>query len=81
MSYKDISSKHVVGRKQYICVWCDEDIPRGKRHLSRFYKMEGDTISDRMHIECERAMIKMPHADVCDGFTRGEFKRGTCEQK
>lgn len=81
MSYQEISSKHVVAKKDYQCSWCGEGITKGEKHLSRSYKMEGNFQSDRQHLECEKAMMSMKHDDICDGYQFGEFKRGTCEAK
>lgn len=81
MSYEEISAKHVVGKKEYSCVWCGEIIKVKEKHLKRFYKMEGEAKSDRMHLECEDAMYKMPWDYLCDGFMQGEFKRGTFNSK
>ena len=81
MSYEVISLKQVVARKQYFCVWCYENILKGEKHLSRAYKMEGDFCADRMHLECDKALQSMPHDETCDGFTEGEFQRGSTLQK
>lgn len=75
MSYTELSSKDVVGRKNYRCIWCGEVIEIGMKHNTRSYVFEGDFRSERMHLECKKMMSKMPHDEICDGFLPYSFER------
>ena len=76
MSYEEISAKHVSGKKEYRCEWCNEAIPKGEKHLSRAYRFEGTFTAGRMHLDCETAMDKSDRALLSEGFYPGECKRG-----
>lgn len=76
MSYQAIKEKVVKARNQYGCSWCNEKIEKDEKHFSRAYKFEGDFNSDRMHLECFRAMENSSHDIVSEGWLPGEFKRG-----
>lgn len=76
MSYEEIQSKHVKGRKDHSCEWCNETITKGETHLYRAYRFEGDFNAGRMHLECEKAMDRSPYDLVSEGFYPGECSRG-----
>lgn len=77
MSYEEISAKHVVGRKEYFCEWCSESISKGEKHFVRFYAFEGQTNSGRMHLECEMAMGDEDPQNLSEGWTPGDYRRGS----
>ena len=79
MSYTELQSKHVVGRKRYRCDWCDEWIEKGEKQLYRAFVFQGEFGDGRMHLECEAAMDKTPRDDLVDGWLPGDFKRGEKE--
>jgi len=82
MSYEEIRFKFVQGRKEYLCEWCDEIIPKGEAQLHRVYKYEGDFNDARQHMECyKNGMRKMKPDELADGWMPGDFKRGTCEAR
>ena len=76
MSYTEISASHPKGRKEYQCSWCNTNIEKGEKHFSRAYHWEGDFQTDRMHLECETAMMSSPYDLISEGFSPGEQKRG-----
>jgi hypothetical protein len=81
MSYEEIHYRKVIGRNEYSCVWCGEKILKKEKHVSRVYKFDGDFHSDRLHLECEDALGQFTFDELSDGFTEGEFKRGSTESK
>lgn len=75
MSYEEISCRRVKGRKTYSCSWCGDRIDVSEEHFSRAYIFEGNFNSDRMHIECFKAMEDSCH-DISEGWISGEMQRG-----
>lgn len=75
-SYTEISYKHVIGRKDYRCEWCDQLIPKGEKQMYRAYHFEGDFNTGRMHLECEVAMDKSDRELISEGWLPGDCKRG-----
>jgi hypothetical protein len=76
-SYTELSISEPTARKDYCCEWCNEKIPKGLKHFSRSYIADGDFGYGRLHFECVEAMGKADHDDVCEGWTPGDFKRGS----
>ena len=74
--YEEISVNYPKANKVHTCVWCREDILKGEKHLSRTYKFDHRIQSDRLHIECEKAMNKTDSDILESGWTIGEFYRG-----
>lgn len=76
MNYVELKNRYFLARKEYHCVWCGEKILIKEKYLSRSYLAEGDFYSDKMHIECENAMLKSDDELLLEGFEFGEFSRG-----
>jgi len=79
MSYQELSIKTVTGKKDYVCIWCGEQIDKGERHETRAYKFYGDFHFERTHSECAKAMVKRDWGED-DSFEPHSYKRGTIEQ-
>jgi hypothetical protein len=62
-------------KKDYVCEWCGQKIPKGEKHLSRVFKFEGDFNTGRMHLECEQDMKQAPFHDLEDGWVFGSNDR------
>lgn len=77
MSYSEISSKVVKCRKRHSCGWCSEPIEIGMQAQYRAYVFDGDFGSDHMHTECAAAMHKADNRDLEDGWTPGDYARGS----
>ena len=77
----DIKSKNIASvRKRHQCDWCDEWIEKGDAAHYRYYEWCGDMNSEYLHPECYLAMQKFQ--DPTDlGYTIGEFKRGSVEER
>jgi len=81
MSYTELSSKTVKGRKVHICSWCGEDILIGEKQSVRSGVFDGEFQSNREHLECLEAMNKVDWNDWDNSYTPHDQKRGTSEQK
>lgn len=80
MSYRELSDKEVTTRKAHACAWCGERIAAGERVQARSYHFDGALQSDHMHPECYQAMQNYPDpSELGDGWTKGEFLRGSFE--
>ncbi len=77
MSYEELSNKQVTCRKNYSCGWCAQAVNKGERAQARSYKFFGDMVSDHMHPECYEAMLTLPNDECQDGWTPGDFPRGS----
>ncbi|CAB3850014.1 hypothetical protein [Achromobacter animicus] len=81
MDYRELSNKEVQTRKPHSCGWCAERIEAGERAQARSYISEGEITSERMHPECYVAMeTYRPQSDLWDGWTPGQFQRGTHDE-
>lgn len=69
----------VVGRKDYRCEWCGENIPKGEAHRHYGGMWEGNWQNWRMHEECYLAGTKSD--DMQDGWEPYTHARGKIEQK
>lgn len=78
-NYIELKYTEPKARKEYYCEWCNEKIVIGEQHFYRVYVFEGEFTTGRMHFECHDTMQKAPHDEVCDGWTQGDFKRGSLE--
>lgn len=79
MMYTPIQEKLVKTRVEHRCEWCDEDVDKGTTAFYRAYVWEGDFNSGYMHEECRAALLKAPADLIEEGWTPGEFKKGTHE--
>jgi hypothetical protein len=79
MIYENIDDgRTVVSRKDHICEWCNESIPKGSHVVKRTYKWDGELVDARMHPECFNAMkeyIVSPESFYGE-FYPGEHPRG-----
>jgi hypothetical protein len=62
-----------VGRKDYRCEWCGQNIPKGEKHYHYVGIWEGDFQNWRMHVECQDDCQRNGGAQ--DGFTPYEAER------
>jgi hypothetical protein len=76
VSYEEISESRPKARKEYLCGWCNESILVGEVHYYRAYRNHGDFMTERLHAECDRAMIRSNHDALEEGYCPGEQKRG-----
>ena len=81
MSYTQLSSKEVTGRKQHFCSWCGESILIGEIHQTRAGIFEGEFQHSREHLECLKAMGQVDHEEMLEGYMPGEFLRGSTERR
>ena len=79
MSYTELSSKYVKSKKEHSCEWCAEKILIGEKCFYRAYISDRDFMHGRMHIECEEAMLTVDHRELEDGWSPGDYKRGSSE--
>lgn len=80
MHYVELKTTYPTGKKDYRCSWCGQKINKGEKHLYRAYVYDGFT-TDRMHLECEKAMTKLDPYDYEDGWSPGQFERGSTVDK
>lgn len=76
MSYTSLSNSYPKARKEHFCEWCNQKIEIGEKHLSRAYIFDGDFISGRMHLECEKAMNNSSRDEIAEGWLFGSNQRG-----
>lgn len=81
LGYDELHFRQVKGRKDYSCEWCSEAIPKGTAHFYRVYVSDGDFNYGRLHRECEDAMSKVPNDELAEGWTPGDYKRGSGEPR
>lgn len=81
MSYFEGRSKQVVCRKPHVCGWCGTRIEKGETVHFRSYLWHENNgwTEDWMHLECREAMQSVDAADIRDGWTPGDFLRGSVE--
>ena len=75
--YEEIQRKEVKCRKSHFCSWCAGHIPAGNYAAYRAYVWNGDFHNDWMHDDCDRAMRAIDPSDFPDGWTPGDFERGS----
>jgi len=79
MSYTELKVRFPVGRKDYSCEWCAQTIPKAEKHFHRTYIWENEFNDGRMHLECERAMHEVPREHLDEGWTPGDYARGSVD--
>lgn len=77
MSYTRLSETERIARKQYLCIWCGEPIPKGSRYHWETGVHDGDFQMQRKHLECKRASTEVDWDSRDDGYEEFEFYRGT----
>ena len=77
--YTELQEKEVIVRKPHECEWCAQRIDKGERAHYRSYVWEGEMRSGWMHIECWDAMGKEETRNLQDGWSPGDYKRGSTE--
>jgi hypothetical protein len=80
MSYILFSETKPVARKEHRCVWCNENILIGEKHIRADGMYDGFQ-HDRWHNECRDAANRYWKEWKEDEFMPGIFKRGTTEEK
>ena len=80
MYYVLISETTPKARKDYRCIWCNELIPKGLKHVHEVSRYDG--LQDhRWHEECIKAARESWHNnDDCE-FEPGSNKRGSSEER
>jgi DNA-directed RNA polymerase subunit RPC12/RpoP len=56
MNYVKLKLQYPEARKEYQCGWCDGKILIKERHCYKAYIIEGKFTTNRMHLECVKAM-------------------------
>jgi len=79
VSYSEISDKWITTRKPHRCEWCDEQIEAGTKARRRVYVLNGDLADGRMHPECYAASLTLEWFELEDGWTPGDYARGSAE--
>ena len=80
-SYQAIREQDVRPRKARVCEWCGQRIEVGELAHFRAYKFDGEFVSGYMHPECNTASVNAPHDMICDGWSPGDFARGSTEER
>lgn len=76
LSYRSITDREVVVRKQHMCEWCAHVIVKGEKSRLRVYVLGRELITGWMHLDCYGAMNDSAHDIVCEGWMAGDFERG-----
>ncbi len=67
-------------RKNHRCGWCDEQIDSGSTGIPyRSYIWEDGPVSEWMHPECRGALNRASYDEIEEGWTPGDFHRGTTD--
>ena len=81
--YTNIRTTKPKGRKPYRCIWCDERIAKGERHVHDIASFDCRLQSQRFHEECFEALrayiIESGGMEV--EFGPGSHKRGSTEER
>lgn len=77
MSYSELNAKVVKCRRPHSCEWCAERINVGEMARYRTYVFDGDFGRGYMHPECVEASNKVDHNELMDGWTPGDYARGS----
>lgn len=81
MTYQELQSTDVrQTRRPHRCEWCGEMIEAGSRAHHRVYRFDG-FCSEYMHPECAEAMRELPSEYWEDGWSAGQFRRGSIEER
>lgn len=81
MSYVEFKSTFPKTRKDHNCEWCNELIPKGLKCFYRSYMWEGEFNHGYMHLECYESMSATHSEDLMNGWTPGDFLRGSNEAR
>jgi predicted RNA-binding Zn-ribbon protein involved in translation (DUF1610 family) len=83
-----LSSGTVKARKAHACSWCGERIEPGETYHRHTGLNCGDFWESKIHQECDAAIDAAKKADKSfrdwiedDGFSPGEHKRGSVEER
>lgn len=79
MSYQLLRETKPVARHDHGCIWCNEQIKAGEKHVQQVGKCDGDFQDSRYHPECYRAMVI--DCKYEDYFQPHAFKRGTNQER
>jgi hypothetical protein len=79
MHYTHLSNTTPVARKIYPCVWCNEKILLGEKHVKEVGTYDGFQ-SNRWHNECYNAAVKAFKENDDYEFEPHSCKRGTSEE-
>lgn len=80
MSYEEISIEHIKKcRKNYVCVWCGEQIEIGRPSVNRAYIFSDHFQRDKCHPECYKSLMEI--TDIEEGFTMGNYFRGSTQSR
>jgi len=69
-----------VARKFYACIWCQEIIQKGEKHVHQTSIYDGGFQDQRWHPECLAAMHRDYAENHEEEFPPHAFKRGTNEE-
>jgi len=72
---------NVKTRKHHCCEWCDEKIDIGSMAYHRVYIWENEFRNGYMHTECKEAMDTVDYRELEEGWTPGDYGRGSSEPK
>jgi len=72
----ELQNREITTRKTRSCEWCGEVIEKGSRCQYRVYVFDGFTVGHQ-HPECYIAMLNIPYWVVDQGWTIGQFARGS----
>ena len=81
MSYQLLSETTPKARKDYVCIWCGEAIPKATVHEYKVGKYDGELQCDRFHPECSKASTKHFREEGAEEFIPYDFNRGSTEPK
>ena len=79
MSYEEFVNKEVKVRKSRPCMYCGEVIEKGDKGQYREYKFHGEFTRDHMHPECYKASGELYYWELDNGWSPGDYKRGSTE--
>lgn len=65
-----------IARKEHVCSWCGEGIPKGEAYHRWTGVFDDDFQSNATHLECIEAYRSLPLCDRIDGYTLYDNERG-----
>ena len=68
-------------RVPHTCEWCGGGIGLGHNAMKRDYRYEDNWHHEWQHVDCFFAMKSMDRIELSDGFTFGEFQRGSTKRR
>lgn len=82
MRYEELGAREVKSTsKPHTCEWCGERMAVGSHAYNRVYKWKREFISGYMHMECYEAMLEVGPEELAEGWTPGDYARGSREYK